>query len=123
VLQDIGDDDVLYRRIAPGQIDRKRPARVVSVVFRVGGRPPDILSVDLARLCTAEACATRAGRPGFGVAALRSGEIRSLGLVVHHRPEPDNPAHCEISGVTTDLLCRQLAERASMIIPPSPGLA
>jgi hypothetical protein len=90
-LVGVRDDDRLYRRLAPGWV--KPDGTVASVAYTRNSRPDPEVSVDLARLSTAQETAARAGRPGFGVGELVAGFPRALGLTVRHAPAEGNPAH------------------------------
>lgn len=123
-LEDISDDDVLYRRIAFED--------VTGDVLNRGAfslRPgEDYLSVDLARLTSVAECLARPRppRPDLGLAALRVGDVRALNLIVVHdpiigdSPETSNPAHARILGENSRMTKKRLSERANIFVHPSP---
>jgi hypothetical protein len=115
-LLDIADDDALYRRIAPHCF--KRDGTISSSAFMTNNVPDDQISVDLARLTTADESLARAPRPGFGLGDLLASEPRRLGFTVRHDPIPENPAHALIEGQNTKELCRRLAEKLLVLRRP-----
>jgi hypothetical protein len=116
-MDDFSDDDELYRRLAPHQI--RDDGTVNSSAFKRGKGYDPSISVDLARL-TASRMDTLRTRPDFGLAVLRVGDVRALGLAVRLDPLPDNPAHCLIEGLATKDLARRLTAIARVLIYPSP---
>lgn len=116
---DIADQDSLYRRIVNDHVDAD--GNVNSAAFRQGGSPERKISVDLASLTTPEAVASRAGRPGFGVASLIARVPRELEFEVRHDPLPHNYAHSLIEGENDRKKCRLLAEACTVLIPPARG--
>jgi hypothetical protein len=117
-LEQIADDDLLYRRLAPFHI--KPDGSVSSAAFKLRGRPDPGVSVDLARLTTPQATLARAPRPGFGLGVPVAGGPRALNLTVHHDPLPDNPAHAMIEGQRPDdrQAPRRLAEMSRVLFVP-----
>jgi hypothetical protein len=111
-LLTIGDDDVLYRRILRWHI--KDHGTVSSAAFKDRKGRPD--GIELARLTTAEECAARPGKPGFGVIALAARVPRRLDLAVRHDPLPDNYAHALIEGENTQRKCEMLARAAAILL-------
>lgn len=116
---EIEDDDLLYCRLAPSHV-RPRDGTVNSNAYKFNGKPDSHISVELARMTTAQECAARAGRPGFGTGTLRVEDVRALGFKVIHDGE-GTPAHAliePISGENTADLCSQLADITSIEIMP-----
>ncbi len=54
-------------------------------------------------------------RSGWGVCCLLVGDVRKLGLEVVHKPEGDDPGHCEIQGDIKRKTPKKLAEKALML--------
>ena len=118
-LEEIANDDELYRRLAPGHVDLD--GSVNSAAFKVRGRPDLRISVDLARLTAPNAALTRAPRPGFGLDALAARAPRSLAFSVRHDPLPDNPAHALIEGDNDKTKCRLPARATRVLVSPRLG--
>ena len=118
-IEQIADDDLLYRRLAP--LHLKPDGTVNSAAFKLRGRPDPQVSVDLARLTTLEVTLGRAPRPGFGLGTLVAGDPRSLGLGLRHDPVPSNPAHALIEGQGPNDIqtARRLAEMTRVLVKPS----
>jgi hypothetical protein len=117
-LEQIADDDLLYRRLAPLHVNPDGTAN--SAAFKLRGYPDPQVSVDLARLTTPEATLARAPRAGFGLGALVAGDPRSLGLSVRHNPLPNNRAQALIEGQRPDdkQSARRLAEMTRILVLP-----
>lgn len=115
-LEEIADEDELYRRLAPGHVDLD--GSVNSAAFKVRGRPDLHISVDLARLTAPDAALARAPRPGFGLGVLVAGAPRSLGFFVRRDPLPDNPTHALIEGDNDKTKCRPLARATRVLVAP-----
>jgi hypothetical protein len=110
--QDVHGSDELYRRIAPAHVNPD--GRINSGAFKT--RPPEGISVNLARLTTPEE--TLRPRPTFGIGNLQAAIPTGLGLTVRHAPVPDNHAHSLIEGQNTRAIRRQMAEATALIIQP-----
>ena len=110
----IGDDDVLYRRLAPHCI---KPGNVVSsAAFKTRNEWDTQISVDLARLTTLrQAMAAVAHRPGFRLGSLVAWVPRSLGFEVRHDPQPDSPAHSLITGANDEHKSRAMARQVTLL--------
>jgi hypothetical protein len=91
---------------------------VSSAAYKLGGKPDNQISVDLAKLTTPEESVQRARRPGAGLGFLRVGFARSLAFMVRHVPVAENFSHCQIEGQNSRQKCRLLAEATTVIIPP-----
>jgi hypothetical protein len=115
-LEEIADDDELYRRLAPDHVNAD--GTVNSAAFKRRGQPDPQVSVDLARLTTRDEILARAPRPGFGLGVLVARAPRALGLTVRHDPLPGNPAHSLIEGQTNRTQCRLLAEATIVLVQP-----
>ena len=101
---EIADEDLLYRRVHPTQVELAT-GRVTSAAFKGSGGHE--LSVDLARLTTAETCfnwAVQRQRKCAGVVQFSAGLARTLQQEVRHDPLPNdhpegpNPAHTLVIG-------------------------
>ena len=115
--EEIGDEDLLHRRLAPGWVDA---GVVSSAAFKFNGKPDGEISVDLARLRSVEE--TLSGRPTFGLGRLIAGFPRTLDFKVIHDPcpatDPENYAHSLISGENTRAKCRLLATNTLVVVEP-----
>lgn len=118
--EEIADGDLLYRRIFRGHIDPD--GRVNSGAFV---EPSGELSVDLARLTTAEetAARSRAERP-MGVSGLLARHPRELDYEVRHDPnppeEPENGSHSLVIGDFSSRTKRRLlAQNAFVALAPA----
>lgn len=112
MMMQIGDSDELYRRVMSYHV--KPDDTISSAAFRLRSRQPDPeCSVYLARLTTPEEVLT-AGLPGQRLAGIPTHKARSLGLIVVHDPQRNEPAHCLIRGLTKQL-CSRLAEAAYIV--------
>ncbi len=114
-LEEIADDDRLYRRLAPEHIDPD--GTVNSAAFKRGKQYDQSISVDLARLTTPPQ--VLASRPDFGLGILVASAPRSLGFTVRHDPLPDNVAHSLIEGENSRAKSRLLAEATSAVVQPN----
>jgi hypothetical protein len=116
-LEVIAAGDRLYRRL-PG--DTVRNGRVGRGAYYFQGEPDQSISVDLARLTSAEETRRRAPRPErFGIGELLARVPIELGLTIRHDPTSENPAHCLIEGLTTKALCQTLADATTIVIMPA----
>jgi hypothetical protein len=121
-LEDIADDDVLYRWISPEYI--KRNGAVSSGAYKRWSRdegkfvPDAQISVDLARLTSAKEMQARSSRPGTRIGALVAAVPRGMGLTVRHAPDVEcgNRAHCVIEGPNDAVTCRRLAEQTTLTL-------
>jgi hypothetical protein len=57
----------------------------------------------------------RAGRPHFGMARLRVGEVRELGFEVEPRPLPEDASHAVIVGIRSRTDCDRLAAACDIV--------
>jgi len=102
------DDDELYRRIHP--MHQRPGGKITSAAFK--HKKP--ISVDIARLTTPER--TKSENSKYWVASILTGFIRSLDLMVLHKPLTSNNAHAEISGNFTTSKSRELARSAHIVL-------
>ncbi len=116
------DEDNLYHRVARDHVDSD--GAVNSAAFKQHGKPSGAtpvhltISANLARLTTLRETLGLAERPTFGVGSLEAKVPRSEGLSVTHSPEPTNPAHCDIEGQYTKMICRNLALATRLVVEP-----
>jgi hypothetical protein len=115
---EIVKDDDLYRRVVSFNVNPDNTINSSAFKLRRPKRPDPQISVDLARMISAEECRALGGIPGLGVAMIKAGIPIDLGLNVRRDPEPDDPAHCVIEGATTMTQCEILAEACTLVIPP-----
>jgi hypothetical protein len=114
VVEAIGDEDELYRRLFPYYV--KKDGTVSSAAYKDRrGTPENSISVDLARLTTAEDSVARDSR-GFRLGGILAAVPREFDLTVHHDPLPDNPAHSLIEGENSMETCYKLAEATRVVI-------
>lgn len=121
-LEQIGPSDLLYRRLVESYF-RRRDRTLTSGAFYLRGKPDPEVSVDLARLTTPEATASK--KPGSGVGQLRTEVPRNLDLDVRHDPhpetDPENAAHSVIVGMVPTSTgdkerCRRLANATQILL-------
>jgi hypothetical protein len=120
--EQVGIEDNLYRRIVPDNVTNGE-LNAGAFSLRSG---EDALSVDIARLTSAEECLARAGRPDVGIAVLGVGDVVALGLIVEHDPVvgdsssgiPDNYAHARITGDNSRAIRGKLAKAAVILVMP-----
>ena len=125
---EIQDEDDLYRRILGRHV--YPDGQIKSNAFKRSGRPERQPSVDVARRTTEEECVARAPGPGWGMAVLTAGDVRSIPPldVIHDPVEPDpaaglpNPAHAYIHWLADDErgmeLCDRLAVKSRLLRRP-----
>jgi hypothetical protein len=114
---ELGEQDELYKRLAPPLCDRAGNA--TSGVYKVNGKPDPQPSVDLARLTTLADVLAR-GKPGFGVGVITVKAVKSVGFQVVHMPENGNDAHCILVGENSIEKARALAAQTITLILPTP---
>ena len=125
MVEAIGDDDRLYRRLSwahvndDGTVNSAAYKTPSSHRQRLGEYDPSI-SVDLARLTTLEDALGRAPRPGGGIGELVAVEVRTLSFTVRHDPQQDNLAHSLIEGENTRAKSRKLAAMTRLRVAPQP---
>jgi hypothetical protein len=126
---EIHDDDDLYRRIQGRQVYPN--GEIKSNAFKRSQRPERQPSVDVARLTTEDESFARAPAPGWGIATLTAGDVRSIPPldVVHDPIEADprsgqeaNPAHAYIDWLPDDErgmeFCDRLAQKSRLLRRP-----
>jgi len=110
----VDDEDELYRRIPTWYL--KKDNSISSSAFKTPrGKPDPKISVDLACLTTQQESVDRDNNGGFLLASILAKWPRQHGLDVHHRPKPDNYAHCQIEGENTNAICSQMATHLKLI--------
>jgi len=109
----IDDPDWLYRRLATAhQVQVKKGVkRATSYAFmRTSKEPEHEPSLDLAKLTNPEQSVNRPRKAGLQLARFQAKCPRSLpGFDVVYSPQPENDAHCHISGEITHDVSRTLA--------------
>jgi hypothetical protein len=108
----ISDDDLRYRRLAPGHAD---DFVANSGAYSGNGGLPEV-SVNLARLTTPEE--TLKSRPDFGLGELKYGDVIAAGFEVEWDPVEGNQAHCLIRGDATKTNSRALAKMTRVVKMP-----
>jgi hypothetical protein len=108
-VDQISDDDLLYRRFHPISLRRDGSITYAAYMRPKTTIPDPEISVNLARKTTPEETLA-AAPPIFGLGMLKTGDIRSLGFTVCYRPSQRNRAHCIIEGAKTEKDCHLLAE-------------
>jgi hypothetical protein len=112
---EIGPDDLLYHRLAPGNAHIKRDGSVASNAYKLNSQPDLEPSVDLAKLTTPAESVNRAPSAGFKLGVLRVGDIKALGFEIVPKPTDDNPAHCIIEGNRSKDTCSRLADNTKVL--------
>ena len=112
-MENITNDDHLYRRLHPGFI--KHNGEISSSAFHDDSGK---VSVDLAKLTSPEESVARSKGNGYGLADLIVVRIRELGFDVFHDPIETNYSHCIIDNVITKADQRKLARVATTLISP-----
>lgn len=130
----IADDDIILRRISPGEdkIKKKSTSAFRATSFAIQPLPGEewpswsrqsITSAQ--RLIEIEA-ATRPDMSGWSIAAVRVGEVRALGLEVESSPTQDDPGHCQIvpkpEQSFTKRVWSQLAKKTEIVYPPAASI-
>lgn len=113
-MSNIGDHEVLHRRIHPDQMkDNGRPSSAAFTHFE--------MSVDRASIWSVEK--TLHEHPDFGVAAISAGLARELKQEVAATPSLLNPSHADVSGHKTKSVSRKFSEACALVKAPrtSPG--
>jgi len=59
-----------------------------------------------------------AGHPGYGVAGLIAGWVRSCGQIIVRQPEAGNPGHAHVVGDKPKGVRKRLRNGASIVVPP-----
>jgi hypothetical protein len=121
---ELADDDLLFRRIRPDNINRDGTLNPGAFSLRLNETN---LSVDLALLTTAEESLARSGRSDLGITMISVGAVRAAGLEVVRDPvaadpatgTPQNDAHALIVGWLDRPTRRKLTNSATIIIPPT----
>ncbi len=97
----IADDEILYRRIPAStnwyEPDKERP--LSQLAFNPTKEDPTGLSLVRKKYKTIQEAGMGRGKSYF-VAILRAGDLRAKGIEVAPRPEPGDPGHAEIPGLT-----------------------
>ncbi|MBZ0168327.1 MAG: hypothetical protein K8F29_02645 [Kofleriaceae bacterium] len=109
-VEEIADNDELYRRIHPLQVKDGRPT---SAAFK----DPE-MSVDVARVTTPQRVLSEYS--SHGLASITAGYARSLEQDVFHDPVENNPAHAIVKGNKPPRIAKSLARSAKWdVLPPS----
>ncbi|NER35921.1 MAG: hypothetical protein F6J93_18360 [Oscillatoria sp. SIO1A7] len=118
----LGDGEIVYRALLRKQwLDRNTGEVSPDAYFLRKSKNEQGLSVRMASACTPEEFAARF-RNCYGIASLKVGGIRSLGLDVI----PDSPSHAQILGLPyreddrnrADRLAELLAKQSSIVWLP-----
>jgi hypothetical protein len=113
-LEEIDDDDLLYRRLPPFAIS-KETGVVISPAYDLR-KNEEYISVDLARLTSEDEAL--GPKPEFGLGCIRAGDVRRLGFSVMHKPVKGDYAHASIEGTFTHSLRRKLAQATKILRYP-----
>lgn len=120
----VADDEVLLRRIAPGQVQWGEAGgpEISSAAFRELE-----LSVNIKSTMLRDGRAVKdslRGHSGFGLAAFTARHARSLDQAVFPEPTPEEPAHGVVHGRKSRSIARKLRDGAAWIVlparPPAP---
>ncbi len=112
-IKTIYDEDELYRRVNEQWI--KEDGVISSAAFQNTSNT-DEMSVDLARLTNIEK--TSLNNSKYGVASLKTIDVRKLDQEVFHSPEQDNYAHSTVKGNKNTRIKKALAKLATPIYYP-----
>jgi hypothetical protein len=118
--EDIPDNCGLLRRVTPSQIipDKNLGRRRLSS----GAFRDRRLSVDAECLLAAaglDCSFSLSQHPNFFLVRFNAGFARSLGQVVEHTPQADNPYHAEVVGQKSGSVCHALRDAAEWVRKPS----
>jgi len=94
--EEIGDNEILLRRIPPGTPWLAEGPRITSANF---GLKPGETGVSVSResiTSPSHLLALAEDSTGYRVAAIKAGLVRGLGLEVVAKPTPEDPGHAEI---------------------------
>jgi hypothetical protein len=108
-VDQISDDDLLYRRFHPTSLRRDGRITYAAYMRPKTTIPDPEISVNLARKTTPEETLA-AAPPIFGLGMLKASDVRRLGFTVRYSPSQRNRAHCVIEGAKTAKDCYLLAE-------------
>jgi hypothetical protein len=126
----IADDEVLYRRIPPGESWFQPPGRITSGNFKLR---PDELGISVCRAVAVDVVAALSepqAKSGWRVAETTAGKIRAsrdgkdnlLGLDVVAVNDENNPGHAEIRGralcENPKVAAKALREQFALVAPP-----
>jgi hypothetical protein len=104
----VEDDELLYRRI-PVSMNWYTSTRLSPEAFDPRRNETTGISVSRAKYLPIELAATGRSKQGYYVAVLRAGDLRAAGIDVVPRPEPDNPGHAELPGLTCSNRLEEIA--------------
>ena len=95
--EEVGDDEVFYRRIPKSPTHYTADGRIVDEAFRPHKNDDDGLSITRKLLVSGpEAAAHGPSLKGYVVVWFTARELRSIQLTVVTTPTDDNPGHCSI---------------------------
>ena len=114
---DFAEEDEFLRRIPPWEYDHAR-RKLNSSAFRNDDEETKAFSVNCRRWATE--AQTLNGFDGWGLAVLRTDQIRSEAQDVVHTPQETNYAHCDVVGEKTKTVRRNLRNMVDLIIVPVP---
>jgi hypothetical protein len=102
--ESIADDEELYRRIpvTTNWYDPELDAPPSYRAFRPTKYDHSGLSLSRASFTTPNEEAGRGPGRMYFIAVLRAGDVRAHGMEVVAKPEPENPGHAELPGLTYD---------------------
>ena len=100
----IDDDEFLYRRIPVSQnwYDPQVDSRPSPEAFRPTQFDKTGLSLSRGKYKSIEDAARGMEGKKYYIAILRAGDLRAIGIPVEPRPQPNDPGHAEIPGLTYD---------------------
>ena len=121
-VEQILDNDLLYRRFHPTSLRLDGTIDFSAFTKHNSGEPDPEISVNLARKTTPEktlADVPRALVNVLGLGVLKAGDVRRLGFTVRHDPNRRNRAHSLIEGAKSEADCYLLAEITQVhTLPP-----
>jgi hypothetical protein len=119
----VADDAALLRRIPPWhfyfdpKLGRKRPT---SAAFEDDddGDPMSVYRLGVIESEGGNTQRVMAGHPGFALASLTAGQVRSKLQTVFPHAQPEESSHAKVCGPKTDAVRRWFAAQAEWVIDP-----
>lgn len=119
----VSDDETLLRRVHPDWIIRNENTGVTEVSTGAFSDSSDGtgMSASAAGLLSAAGMSeddALAGYDGYGLVALRVGQVRELGQAIVRRPTDRDPAHVEVVGKKTRAIKKAFKRAAVWVVCP-----
>jgi hypothetical protein len=119
-------DDYVIRYTSPNERSRDDTLgryRISSGAYTESSVPPYGVSVQIERLLIAASLTAEQKAPSadHGIVRLRVGTLREMGFKVGYDPEPNNPTHGEIWGVSNTRRAKKIARHGEQNIVRLPN--